>query len=79
MNDARTDRPGTGDAVGDARPDSDVAPNHPDTPNVARTRDWTRSARGRSGTSLLMHWFDEKGAVVRLISSTDPDIDTRDA
>ena len=76
MNDARLDRSRTGDALGDARPDSAVAPNHQDAkPDVVPTRDWTRTARGRSATSRLVHWFDEKGAVVRLITSADPDDD----
>jgi hypothetical protein len=80
MNDARFDRPRTGDALGDARPEPDVAPNHSeDLPNVVPARDWTRTARGRSATSLLVHWFDEKGAVVRLITSADPEDEARGA
>ena len=80
MNDARLDRSRTGDALGDARPESEVAPNHLDeTPNAAPARDWTRTARGRSTTSMLVHWYDEKGAVVRLITSADPDAPAPDA
>jgi hypothetical protein len=79
MNDARFDRPRTGDALGDASAKSDVAPNHAELSDVVPARDWTRTARGRSATSWLVHWFDEKGAVVRLITSADPDEEARGA
>ena len=80
MNDARFDGPRTRDALGDARPNSDEAPNLAEpSPDVAPTRDWTRTAREESATSWLVHWFDEKGAVVRLITSANPDEEVRDA
>lgn len=79
MKDARFDRIKTGDASGDAKP-TELAPNQLETPEVVPpVRDWTRTARERSSTSMLVHWFDEKGAVVRLITSKDPSIDARDA
>lgn len=79
MKDARFDRIKTGDASGDVKP-TELAPNQPETPDVAvPVRDWTRTERERSSTSMLVHWFDEKGAVVRLITSKDPTIDALDA
>lgn len=73
MNDARFDRPRTGDATGNARPVEESAPNRLDTTDAARTQDWSSHARGRSVSSKLLHWIDEKGAVVRLLTSVDPD------
>jgi hypothetical protein len=74
MDDARFDRPGVGDATGDARPKDGSAPNRLDQmPGVAPTRDWSRDAHDRSMSSLVLHWIDEKGAVVRLLTSSDPD------
>ena len=78
MNDARFDRTRTGDASGEVRPD-ELAPNHSEGPDFAPTRDWTRMQRRRSTSSMLVHWFDEKGAVVRLIASTDPTATGTDA
>lgn len=77
MTDARFDRPATGDAVGDATPACGStrvggAREH----DVVPARDWTRRTRARSKTPLLMHWIDEKGSVVRLMSSsTGPEAD----
>ena len=80
MKDARLDRPRTGDsAKGDARPEVELAPNHSTTPEVVPTRDWTRTTRGRSDTSMLVHWVDEKGSIVRLLTSTNPDAQGTDA
>lgn len=40
------------------------------------TRDWTRAHRRRQlEAPLLLHWVDDKGSVVRLMSSTPPDVD----
>lgn len=79
MNDARFDGPRTRDALDDASAESEVAPNHLDTTYAVPTRDWTRALRGRSTTSRMVHWFDEKGAVVRLITSSELDEDVRDS
>ena len=76
MNDARFDRPRTGQATGDARPASE-SESQPDAEehDVVPTRDWTRRRRRRSSKPLLVHWIDEKGAVVRLISCSTETMD----
>lgn len=79
MNDARFDGTRSRDALGDASVESEVAPNHTEKPDAVPARDWTRTPRGRSATSRLVHWLDEKGAVVRLITSAAADDDVRDA
>lgn len=74
MNDARLDRHMSGDATGDARQVEGTAPNRPaDEPVAAPTRDWSRRAHGRSTSGRLLHWIDEKGAVVRLLTSSKAD------
>jgi hypothetical protein len=78
----RDDRPRTGRTANGDTTSQDVAPNHVDDEEVVRSvRDWTRrTARARSPhASLLVHWIDEKGAVVRLITSGDSDADAPDA
>ena len=72
MNDARCDRPRTGQAAGDATPAEEPdRQSGSEEADVALTRDWTRrKLRRRSEAPLLVHWIDEKGAVVRLISSS---------
>lgn len=70
MNDARLDRPPSGEATGDASPVERTAANRPaDEPDAAPTRDWTRHTRGRASSGRLLHWIDEKGSVVRLLTS----------
>jgi hypothetical protein len=80
MNDARLDRTESGDATGDARPvpepTTEVAT---DEHGVVPARDWTRRRRGRFESPLLVHWIDEKGSVVRLLSSDDSELDERGA
>lgn len=74
MTDARFDRRLSGDATGDARPVEGTAPNRPaDGPDAAPTRNWPRLAHGRSTSGRLLHWIDEKGAVVRLLTTSKPD------
>lgn len=71
MNDARFDRSRTGQAAGDATPADDPDRQTGESEaDVAPTRDWTRRRRRRSEAPMLVHWIDEKGAVVRLISSS---------
>ena len=81
MNDARFDRPRTGQAAGDARPATESASQHDEEGHdVIPTRDWTRrKRRARSHTPLLVHWVDEKGAVVRLISCSSESVDEDDS
>jgi hypothetical protein len=74
MDDARFDRQRTGDATGDATPAYESAPNRHDQLGAVPTRDWSSSTRDRSMSSLLLHWIDEKGAVVRLLTSSDPGV-----
>jgi hypothetical protein len=77
MKDARS-RPRTGEATGDAKPairsieEVDLGGN-----DVAPSRDWSRRVPTvRSNAPLLVHWVDEKGSVVRLISSSStPDVE----
>lgn len=79
MNDARLDRLRAGGATGDARPEDEVAPNHlSDQPGVAPTRDWSGRRGRRSESSLVLQWFDEKGAIVRLLTSAEPDATSED-
>jgi hypothetical protein len=82
MRDARFERSRAVDATGNARPDDEPAPNRftrdgggsapnrSTEPGSAPAQDWTRLVRDSSDTSLLLHWIDEKGSVVRLITST---------
>jgi hypothetical protein len=78
MNDSRFDRP-AGDATGDARPEHTPAPNRCSSTGVDPTRDWSGTTDDQSDTSWLLHWVDEKGAVVRLLTSSDPDAVRPDA
>jgi hypothetical protein len=73
MNDARLDRHAAGGATGDARPAEETAPNRLDQPGGVPARDWSRTAHGRSTSGTLLHWIDEKGAVVRLLTSSETD------
>lgn len=74
MNDARLDRHTSGDATGDARPVDGTAPNRPvDQPGAVPARDWPRHGHGRSTSGRLLHWIDEKGSVVRLLTSSKSD------
>lgn len=81
MKDARLDGPRTREAVDDATSaDGSNRQCDPEELDVVPARDWTRRVRTRSETPLLVHWIDEKGAVVRLISSsTDTDAEARGA
>jgi hypothetical protein len=92
MTDARFERSRAVDATGNARPDDEPipsrftrdgggsAPNRSAVPGSAPAQDWTRLARDPSDTSLLLHWIDEKGSVVRLLTSTsDADAPISDA
>jgi hypothetical protein len=80
MKNARFDRSRTGQAAGDARPVNGSERQHdPDEHDIVPARDWTRRQRGRSETPLLVHWIDEKGSVVRLISSSSEDVDAAGA
>jgi hypothetical protein len=80
MNDARFDRTTSGDAAGDAGPTPDPTITvEPDEHGVVPARDWTRRRRGRFESPLLVHWIDEKGSVVRLLSSGDSELDARGA
>jgi hypothetical protein len=78
MNDSRFDRP-AGDATGDARPEPAPAPNRCCSSDVERTQDWSGTTADQPETSWLLHWVDEKGAVVRLLTSSDPDAVRPDA
>lgn len=78
MNDARFDRPRVGDAPGDLMPVTETGRTADEVGHdVVSNLDWTRTTRGRSDAPLLMHWVDEKGAVVRLISSSSEDAEVR--
>lgn len=71
MKDARLDRPRTGEAAGEDMPaDGSASTTDPHEHDVVPARDWTRRRRNRSETPMLVHWIDDKGAVVRLISSS---------
>lgn len=81
MKDARIDRSRTGEAAGDETPvpELDHTVDTEGRSDVAK-RDWTRRTPGpEPDTSLLVHWVDDKGSVVRLISSHHADGDRRGA
>lgn len=49
-----------------------------DATNDERAHAWLPTRADEPETSWLLHWVDEKGAVVRLLTSTEPDVDRHD-
>ncbi|MEO6867750.1 MAG: hypothetical protein ABI200_06990, partial [Gaiellales bacterium] len=69
----------TGSAAGDVEPQlRSIEEIDLGGPSVTPSRDWTRRQKTtRSDVPLLLQWLDEKGSVVRLISSSTESPDER--
>lgn len=81
MDDARFDRPRTGDAADDHSTARLSDPESESDFGIVPARDWTRrKKRSHHEQPLTVSWVDDKGSVVRLITaSSDHDTDVRGA